>query len=92
MNYSENIHRLILFFHMSVDEGYLIVLNLSIIFLKKCLCHMLVEFEYNRMVQTTEILSFLTKKKTKQNKTKTGFFLITIFDKELTPFWKTFCS
>ena len=25
MNYSENIHRLILFFHMSVDVGYLIL-------------------------------------------------------------------
>ena len=32
-------------------------------FLKKCLYHMLVEFEQNRMVQTTRNFEFLTKKR-----------------------------
>ena len=45
----------------------------------KYLDHMLVKFEQNRMVQTTRILSFLT---------KTGF--LKTLDKALTPFWKTF--
>ena len=48
-------------------------------FLTKCLYHMLVKFEQNRMAQAT-ILSFLTKSR--------GFK--TIFDKALMPFWKTF--
>ena len=57
---------------------------------------MLVKFEQNLMVQTTRNLELFDKKKqkqnktkTKQNKTKTGF-IKTIFDKALTPFWKTF--
>ena len=50
-------------------------------FLKKCLYHMLVQFEQNRMVPTTHNFEFFDK--------KTGFF-ITGFDKEPTPLWKTF--
>ena len=61
---------------------------------------MLVKFEQNLMVQTTRNLELFDKKKqnkTKQNKkqkqkqykTKNGF-IKTIFDKALTPFWKTF--
>ena len=42
---------------------------------------MLVKFEQNRMVQTTRNFELFDKKKTR--------FFITIFDKELTPFWKT---
>ena len=42
---------------------------------------MLVKFEQNRIVQTTRNFELFDK--------KLGFF-ITIFDKELTPFWKTF--
>ena len=49
---------------------------------------MLVKFEQNRMVQTTRNFELFDQKKKKKKK-KTGFF-ITIFDKELTPFWKTF--
>ena len=45
-------------------------LSLSIHSLKKCLFHMLVEFEQNRTVQTTRNFD--------------------LFDKALTPFWKTF--
>ena len=50
-------------------------------FLKKCLHHMQVKFEPNLMVQTTRNFELFDK--------KTGFF-VTIFDKEFTPFWKTF--
>ena len=52
-------------------------------FLKKCLYHrpMPVKFEQNRMVQTTRNFELFDKK---------PVFFITIFDKELTPFWKTF--
>ena len=42
---------------------------------------MLVKFEQNHAVQTTRNFELFDK--------KPGFFLITIFDKELTPFWKT---
>ena len=42
---------------------------------------MLVKFEQNRMDQTTRNFELFDK--------KTRFFII-IFDKELTPFWKTF--
>ena len=45
---------------------------------------MLLKLEQNRMVQTTRNFELSDKKKKKN-----GFFL-TIFDKELTPFWKTF--
>ena len=41
---------------------------------------MLVKFEQNRMVQTTQNFELLYK--------KPGFY--NHFDKELTPFWKTF--
>ena len=50
--------------------------------------HAIVKFKPNRLVQTTQILSFL-KKKTKQ-KQKQKQKQKTIFDKALTPFWKTF--
>ena len=43
---------------------------------------MLVKFEQNRMVQTTQNFKIFDQKK-KQ-------VLKTIFDKALTPFWKTF--
>ena len=44
---------------------------------------MLVNLEQNRMVQTTRNFEFFDKKQV--------FITIkTIFDKELTPFWKTF--
>ena len=46
-------------------------------FLKKCLYHMPVKSERNRMVQTTRNFELFDK--------KPGFF-ITIFDKKLTPF------
>ena len=46
---------------------------------------MLVKFEENRMVQTTRNFELFEKKKRKS-------FLKTIFDKALTPFWKTFLS
>ena len=71
-------------------------------FLKKCLYHMLVKFEQNRMSKLHEIWSFFDKKKkrkkrkkkqrnkTKQNKKTKNVFLKTIFDKALTPVWKTF--
>ena len=46
MNYSENIHRLILFFHTSVDLGYLILFKnkngtrgRSTVFFHKCSHH-----------------------------------------------------
>ena len=48
---------------------------------------MLVKLDNNFMVQTTRNFELFDKKKKK--KKKNGFF-ITIFDKELTPFWKTF--
>ena len=50
---------------------------------------MLVEFEKkNRMVQTTRNFEpFDKKKKKKKNRV-----LKTIFDKDLTPFWKTFTA
>ena len=67
---------------------------------------MLVKFEQNRIVQTTQNFELLDKNKTKQNKTKQNktkqnknkktkkkqktVFFITTFDKELMPFWKTF--
>ena len=44
----------------------------------KYLDHMLVKFEQNRMVQTIQNLKLFGKK------------WLTIFDKALTPFWKTF--
>ena len=47
---------------------------------------MLVKFEQNRMVQTTQNFELFDKKK-KQKKNR---FFKTIFYKELTPFWKTF--
>ena len=55
---------------------------------------MLVKFEQNRMVQTTRNFELFDKKNKqkknkKQKKKKTSFFK-TIFDKALTPFWKTF--
>ena len=65
-------------------------------FLKKCLYYMLVKFEQNCMVQITRDLEFFDKKirfkKTKQNKTKNKNKNKNknIFDKALTPFWKTF--
>ena len=37
-------------------------------FLKKCLYHMLVEFEQNRMVQTTQNFEFFDKKKKKKKR------------------------
>ena len=43
---------------------------------------MLMKFEQNRMVQTTRNFAFFDQK-------KIGF-LKNIFDKALTPFWKTF--
>ena len=43
---------------------------------------MLVIFKQNRMVQTAQDFELFDKKKTR--------FLKTIFDKALTPFWKTF--
>ena len=46
---------------------------------------MLVNFEQNRMVQTTNNFELFDQKNTK----KTGF-LKTIFDKRLISFWKTF--
>ena len=46
------------------------------IFLKKRLYHMLVQFEQNRMVQTTRNIELLGKKT----------IVITVFDKELTHF------
>ena len=56
-------------------------------FLKKGLYHMLVKFEQNCMVQTTQNFELFdekqTNKQTKQN--KNGFYE-TIFDKALTPF------
>ena len=45
-------------------------------FLRKCLYHMLVKFEQNRMVQTACNLELFDKKRVFK----------TIFDKELTPF------
>ena len=42
---------------------------------------MLVEFEQNRRVQTTQNFELFDKKRV---------FFKTIFDKALTPFWKTF--
>ena len=45
---------------------------------------MLVKFEQNRMVQITRNFELFDKKQTK----KRGFK--TIFEKALTPFWKTF--
>ena len=45
MSYSENIHRLILFFHMSVDVGHLILLKIKTVrlggqpFFYKCSHH-----------------------------------------------------
>ena len=50
--------------------------------------HAIVKFKQNRVVQTTQILSIL-KKKNQTNKQKNTHFK-TIFDKALTPFWKTF--
>ena len=44
-----------------------------------------VKFEQNRIVQTARNFELFDKKKIKKN----GSF-ITSFDKELTPFWKTF--
>ena len=41
---------------------------------------MLVKFEQNRMVETTQNFELLERKKV---------FFITILDKELTPYWKT---
>ena len=41
----------------------------------KCLYYLMVKFEQNRMVQTTR---------------KKSYFFKIIFDKALTPFWKTF--
>ena len=55
----------------------------------KYLDHMLVEFEQDCIVQTTRNFE-LFDKKNKQTKTKTCFFFLTILDKALTPFWKTF--
>ena len=49
--------------------------------LKKCLYHIPVTFEQNRIVQTIWNFELFDKK---------TFFFITIFDKELTPFWKKF--
>ena len=53
-----------------------------------------VKFEQNRMVQTKRNFEFFDKKQNKnkkqQKKKKKKRFFITIFDKELTPFWKTF--
>ena len=51
-------------------------------FLKKCLYHMPVKCEQNRMVQTTRNFELFDQK-------KNGFF-ITTFDTALVPFWKTF--
>ena len=62
----------------SADIGSLKFLHT---FLKKCLYHMLVKFEQNRMVQTTQNFELFDKKPR---------FFKTIFDKALTPFWKTF--
>ena len=45
---------------------------------------MLVEFEQNRMVQTMQNFDLFDKKKKKKKKE------LTIFDKALMPFWKTF--
>ena len=56
-------------------------------FLRKCLYYMLVKFEQTRMVQTKlNLMSFFDKKKKKKKK---NVFFKTIFDKALTPFWKT---
>ena len=57
-------------------------------FLKRCLYHMLVKFEQNCTVQTTQNFTlFDTKQKREQNITE---FCKTIFDKALTLFWTTF--
>ena len=50
-------------------------------FLTKCLYHMLVKFEQKHIVPTTWNFELFDK--------KSGFLKI-IFDKALTPFWKTF--
>ena len=50
---------------------------------------MMAKFEANRIIRNVQNLSFWTKNKTKQNKTKTSSFK-TIFDKAMTPFSKTF--
>ena len=49
-------------------------------FLKECLYHMLVKFEQNRMVQTTQNFELLTK----------NLFFLNHFGKALAPFWKMF--
>ena len=49
-------------------------------FRKTCLYHMLVKFEQNRIAQTTRNFELFDKKRVFYNH----------FDKELTPFWKTF--
>ena len=43
-----------------------------------------VKFEQNCMIQTTQNFELFEKKKKKKK------FFITVFDKELPPFWKTF--
>ena len=50
---------------------------------------MLVKFQQNRMVQTTQNFELKFDKKKKKKKKKTGFLKI-IFDKALTSFLKTF--
>ena len=57
---------------------------------------MLVKFEQNRIVETTRNFELFDEKKKKKKKErkkkrrKKHVFIKTIFDKALTPFWKTF--
>ena len=51
---------------------------------------MLVDFEQNRLVQTTRNCEGFDQKKQIQKQKQKPRVCITIFDKELTPFWKTF--
>ena len=51
---------------------------------------MLLKFEQNRMVQTTQNFELFDKKKKKKKKKKNPQVFMTIFNKELMPFWKTF--
>ena len=70
-------------FRATVANADLGILKSLQTILKTCLYHVLVKFEQNRTVQTTRNFELFVK--------KTGFF-ISIFDKELTPFLKTFVS
>ena len=68
-------------FHATVCNSDIGSLKSLHTFLTKCLFHMLVKFEQNRMVQTARNFELFDK--------NVGF-LKTIFDKALAPFRKTF--